>query len=118
MLKHNYVVCLAGATLLLSSLSQAGQLDYQFNSPVFNGSGYGTYELTIKQLQDQARTNNESKAQALADAAASAAAIGKPTSATSLKKSIFYYYNIMMYYLDCLKLSISYNTNKIFVISD
>lgn len=74
MSKHNYVTCLVGAILLSSSLSRAGQLDYQFNSPVFNGSGYGTYELTIKQLQDQARTNNESKAQALADAAASAAA--------------------------------------------
>ena len=52
----------------------AGQLDYQFSSPAFNGQGYGTYELTIKQLQDQAKANNEAKEAALKQAAETAAA--------------------------------------------
>lgn len=65
---------LAACAILAPVVAFSGQLDYGFNSPAFNGVGYGTYVLTIKQLQDQAETNNKAKADALAQAAASAAA--------------------------------------------
>lgn len=58
----------------LPSLVFAGQLDYSFNSPTFNGQGYGTYELTIKQLQDQHLATYQAQQQALQQAAESAAA--------------------------------------------
>lgn len=64
-------------SLILGSLSAtafAGQLDYQFSSPTFNGVGYGTYALTIKQLQDQTKSANDAKALALQQAATAAAA--------------------------------------------
>jgi hypothetical protein len=50
------------------------QLDYQFISPTFNGAGYGTYELSIKQMQISNQQYNTSQAQALQSAAATAAA--------------------------------------------
>jgi len=59
---------------VLPSFVYAGQLDYTFNSPTFNGSGYGTYELSIKQMQDQNKANYEAQQQALKQAAESAAA--------------------------------------------
>lgn len=65
---------LAIGAALAPLVASSGQLDYQFNSPSFNGAGYGTYALTIKQLQDQAKANNEAKAQAIEQAAISAAA--------------------------------------------
>jgi hypothetical protein len=49
-------------------------MDYQFNSPAFNGAGYGTYVLNIKQLEDQQKTTNKAAADALAQQAATAAA--------------------------------------------
>ena len=52
--------------LWLPVAASAAQMDYQFNSPSFNGSGYGTYVLTIKQLEDQAKTTNKAAADALA----------------------------------------------------
>lgn len=72
MSKNNLKTCLAGI-ILLSSNSFAAQLDYNFSSPAFNGNGYGTYVLTIKQLQDQAAANNQAKADAIAAAAVTAA---------------------------------------------
>jgi len=59
---------------VLPSFTFAGQLDYQFNSPTFTGAGYGTYELSIKQMQDQNKANYEAQQQALQQAAISAAA--------------------------------------------
>jgi len=59
---------------VLPSFTFAGQLDYQFNSPTFNGSGYGTYELSIKQMQDQNKANYDAQQQALQQAAITAAA--------------------------------------------
>jgi hypothetical protein len=58
----------------LPSLVFAGQLDYSFNSPAFNGQGYGTYELTIKQLQDQHLATYQAQQEAIKQAADSAAA--------------------------------------------
>ena len=72
MSKNNLKTCLVGI-ILLSSNSFAAQLDYNFSSPAFNGNGYGTYILTIKQLQDQAAANNRAQAEALTQAAATAA---------------------------------------------
>lgn len=63
-----------GVLSLTPILSNAAQMDYQFNSPVFNGNGYGTYVLSVKQMQDQNAANNESKAQAIQQAAQTAAA--------------------------------------------
>ena len=60
----------------LSLTSYAAQMDYNFNSPVFNGSGYGTYVLSVKQLQDTAAANNKSQQEALRQAAETAAMQG------------------------------------------
>ena len=54
-------------------LGYAAQMDYHFNSPAFNGNGYGTYMLSIKQLQDQNAANNKAQAEALKQAAETAA---------------------------------------------
>lgn len=59
--------------LWLPIAASAAQMDYQFNSPSFNGSGYGTYVLTIKQLEDQAKATNKAAADALAQQAQAAA---------------------------------------------
>jgi hypothetical protein len=55
------------------TIASAAQLDYSFNSPTFTGNGYGTYELSIKQMQDQNKANYEAQQQALQQAAATAA---------------------------------------------
>ena len=52
----------------------AGQMDYQFSSPAFNGAGFGTYVLSIKQMQQQNDANNKAQTEALIQAAATAAA--------------------------------------------
>jgi hypothetical protein len=68
-------------TLLISSFllgvpftSEGAELQYQFSSPSFNGSGYGSYVLTLKQLEDQQREKNTAAADALKSAAENAAA--------------------------------------------
>jgi len=61
-------------SLWLPVAAIAAQLDYGFSSPTFNGSGYGTYELTIKQLQQQNESNYQAQQQALQAAAQTAAA--------------------------------------------
>ena len=48
-------------------------MDYNFSSPAFNGQGYGTYVLTVKQLQDQSKSTNKAQADALEQAAVAAA---------------------------------------------
>lgn len=60
-------------SLLLISSVQAGELVHQFNSPAFNGQGYSTHVLTIKQLEDQAKERNESAEDALRARAEAAA---------------------------------------------
>lgn len=72
-MKKITIPCIALSALLHTSYSYSAQMDYQFSSPVFNGNGYGTYMLSIKQMQDQNAANNESKAQALEQAAKSEA---------------------------------------------
>lgn len=60
-------------TSLLISSVQAGEMVHQFNSPAFNGQGYSTHVLTIKQLEDQAKERNESAEDALRARAEAAA---------------------------------------------
>ena len=62
------------AILLCSSATIAAELQFNFNSPSFNGNGYGTYALTIKQLEDQAVSNNKAAVLALQQEAKNAAA--------------------------------------------
>lgn len=65
--------------VLLPSLSGAAELSHQFNSPAFNGSGYSSHILTIKQLEDQAKEKNRAAAEAL-EAKAKAEALNTPTA--------------------------------------
>ena len=73
MYKNNKKI-LGLVSLWLPIAATAAQLDYQFNSPSFNGSGYGTYVLTIKQLEDQSKISNKAASDALSQQAATAAA--------------------------------------------
>lgn len=52
--------------LFLPSLATAAELTHQFNSPAFNGQGFSSHVLTIKQLEDQAKDKNKAAAEALA----------------------------------------------------
>jgi hypothetical protein len=54
--------------------ASAAELQYNFNSPAFNGTGYSSHVLTIKQLEDQAISNNKAAAEALAAKAKAEAA--------------------------------------------
>ena len=67
-------ILLSTCLSVLSLSTYAAQMDYNFNSPVFNGNGYGTYVLSIKQLQDTAIANNKAQEEALKQAAQTAAA--------------------------------------------
>jgi hypothetical protein len=50
------------------------QIDHSFSSPAFSGIGYSSHVLTIKQLEDQAKTMNKTAADALKAKAESDAA--------------------------------------------
>lgn len=76
--------------LCMAHGAQATELQYQFNSPAFNGNGYGTYVLTIKQLEDQAKSNNKAAADALAaQAKADAANTPQAQFVANLQSRIF-----------------------------
>lgn len=45
--------------------SYGAELVHQFNSPAFNGQGYSSHVLTIKQLEDQAKEKNQAARDAL-----------------------------------------------------
>lgn len=59
--------------LAVSGTINAAELQYQFNSPSFSGNGYSSHVLTIKQLEDQAKSTNKAAADALKASAESAA---------------------------------------------
>lgn len=59
--------------------TQAAELVHTFNSPAFNGQGYSSHVLTIKQLEDQAKEKNKAAAEAL-EAKAKAEAQNTPTA--------------------------------------
>jgi hypothetical protein len=50
---------------LVSSGANSAELTHNFNSPAFNGIGYSSHVLTIKQLEDQQKEKNQAKADAL-----------------------------------------------------
>lgn len=52
------------AALVVGSAS-AAEMTHSFNSPAFSGIGYSSHVLTIKQLEDQAKSNNKAAADAL-----------------------------------------------------
>ena len=69
-----YRILISTCLGVFSLTTYAAQMDYNFNSPVFNGNGYGTYVLSIKQMQDTATANNKAQEEALKQAAQTAAA--------------------------------------------
>jgi hypothetical protein len=67
-------IILTITALVIATAATAAEMQYSFSSPTFNGNGYGTYALTIKQLQDQAVSNNKATAAALQQQAIATAA--------------------------------------------
>ena len=65
--------------LLILSNAYAAELQHTFSSPAFSGIGYSSHVLTIKQLEDQQREKNQSKADAL-KAKAEAEALNTPSA--------------------------------------
>lgn len=65
--------------ILVPSLAFSAEMVHQFNSPAFNGQGYSSHVLTIKQLEDQAKDKNKAAAEAL-EAKAKADAANTPTA--------------------------------------
>lgn len=51
--------------LAVSGSSLSAELVHNFNSPAFNGQGYSSHVLTIKQLEDQAKDKNKAHADAI-----------------------------------------------------
>jgi hypothetical protein len=63
------------AVLMCASVPAfTAQIDHSFSSPAFSGVGYSSHVLTIKQLEDQAKTMNKTAADALKAKAESDAA--------------------------------------------
>lgn len=48
-----------------STAAVSAELTHSFNSPAFNGMGYSSHVLTIKQLEDQAKDKNKLEAERL-----------------------------------------------------
>lgn len=65
---------LISGCLLAGSPANAAELQFQFSSPSFSGNGYGSYLLTLKQLEDQQVEKNRAAAEAIRAAAEAAAA--------------------------------------------
>lgn len=68
---------LAIATISLSVAAYSAEIQHGFNSPSFNGVGFSSHVLTIKQLEDQQKEKNQAKADAL-KAKAEAEALNTP----------------------------------------
>lgn len=54
-----------GFVLAFSLDLQAAEQTFSFSSPAFNGQGYSSHVLTIKQLEDQAKEKNRAAQEAL-----------------------------------------------------
>lgn len=65
---------LATLILLFANSVHGTELVYNFNSPTFSGSGYSSHQLTLYQLESQAKSANKAAADALAAQAAALAA--------------------------------------------
>ena len=67
------------AVWLFLPFVQAAELQHSFNSPAFNGVGFSSHVLTIKQLEDQAKEKNKAAAEAL-EAKAKSETANTPTA--------------------------------------
>lgn len=65
---------LAVGIVMMPALVLAAELSHNFSSPAFSGIGYSSHVLTIKQLEDQAKTKNQQERESAAAKAASEAA--------------------------------------------
>lgn len=54
---------------VVSLSAAASELTFQFNSPSFNGAGYSSHVLTIKQLEDNRKQKLKDEAKSAADKA-------------------------------------------------
>lgn len=54
---------------VISLTAAASELTFQFNSPSFNGAGYSSHALTIKQLEDNRKQKLKDEAKSAADKA-------------------------------------------------
>lgn len=61
----------------LQTVAPAAEMQHNFSSPSFNGVGYSSHVLTLKQLEDQAKEKNKAAAEAL-EAKAKAEAASTP----------------------------------------
>lgn len=68
------ITVLLSLLFLPTTAINAAELNFNFNSPSFNGVGYGTYVLTMKQLEDLAVISNRTAAEALISKAKAEAA--------------------------------------------
>lgn len=50
-------------SMIASTAAMSAELQHNFNSPAFNGMGYSSHVLTIKQLEDQAKEKNKLEAE-------------------------------------------------------
>lgn len=75
----NLKTALTLAVWLFLPFAQAAEISHNFNSPAFNGVGYSSHVLTIKQLEDQAKEKNKA-AEAALKAKAEADAANTPTA--------------------------------------
>lgn len=71
----NTLLCIIAISL--QAVAQAAEMQHSFNSPSFNGVGYSSHVLTLKQLEDQAKEKNKAAAEAL-EAKAKADAANTP----------------------------------------
>lgn len=60
--------------LVTITAAHSAELVHNFNSPAFNGMGYSSHILTIKQLEDQQRDKNRALAESIKSRAEFAAA--------------------------------------------
>lgn len=56
---------LLGSALAFTGAALSAEIQHNFNSPAFSGSGYSSHVLTIKQLEDQQKEKNKAAADAL-----------------------------------------------------
>ena len=81
---------IACALFLIAAIANAAEMQYQFNSPSFNGAGWSSHVLTIKQLEDQSKAQNKAAAEMLAaQAQAQAANTPQALFVTNLQGRIY-----------------------------
>lgn len=72
--KNNKKLLAIGALIMAPFVVSAAEIQHSFSSPAFSGVGYSAHALTIKQLEDQAKTKNQQERDAAIAKAATEAA--------------------------------------------